>query len=196
MSVPLFAADDSRRAARGKVLLNLVSKTPKRSLKEWCAVSYFAAAFARDDGDWIGAELDLEAVETIEDLADSAQEEIEADSEFVVVLVEDEDWFAVVRVAGDASAEMYVSDAAEAFRSPIGEILVLDIGGFEAEDDDGDDGEVVVPAAPMGEPGLLTDLGLKSSDLVVLATGGSTSADAITEIAERIGAVDALEDVR
>jgi putative tRNA adenosine deaminase-associated protein len=159
-------------------------------------VSYFAAAFARDDGDWIGAELDLEAVETIEDLADSAQEEIEANSEFVVVLIEDEDWFAVVRVAGDASAEMYVSDAAEAFRSPIGEILVLDIGGFEAEDDDGDDGEVVVPAAPMGEPGLLTDLGLKSSDLVVLATGGSTSADAITEIAERIGAVDALEDVR
>lgn len=159
-------------------------------------MSYFAAAFARDDGDWIGAELDLDAVETIEDLADAAQEEIAADSEFVIVLVEDEDWFAVVRVANDASAEMYVSDAAEAFRSPLGEILVLDIGGFEAEDDDGEDGEVVVPAAPMGEPGLLTDLGLKSSDLVALATGGSTSADAITEIAERIGAVDALEDVR
>lgn len=159
-------------------------------------MSYFAAAFARgDDGDWSGAELDLGEVETIEDLTDVAQE-ADADTEFVVVLVEDEDWFAVVRVAGDASAEMYVSDAAEAFRSPIGEVLVLDLGGFEGGEDDAEDGEVVVPAAPMGEPGLLTDLGLKSGDLVALATGGSTSADAITEIAEQIGAVDALEDVR
>jgi hypothetical protein len=33
MSVPLFTADDSRRAARGKVLLNLVSKTPETKLE-------------------------------------------------------------------------------------------------------------------------------------------------------------------
>jgi putative tRNA adenosine deaminase-associated protein len=167
-------------------------------LKEWCAVSYFAAAFAREDGDWIGAELDLEEVETIQELADEAKEEFDADTEFVVVLIEDEDWFAVVRVAADSSAEMYVSDAAEAVQAPIGEVLVLDLGGFEAEEGPGDapDGEFTVPAAPMGEPALLTDLGMKSGDLAALATGGLPPADAVTEIVERIGAVDALEDLR
>jgi putative tRNA adenosine deaminase-associated protein len=175
---------------------------PKQSLKEWCAVSYFAAAFAREDGDWIGAELDLEEVETIEELADEAKDEFEGDTEFVVVLVEDENWFAVVRVAADGSAEMYVSDAAEAVQAPIGEVLVLDLGGVEADEEsgeatgDGAGGDFTVPAAPVGEPGLLTDLGVKSGDLAALATGGLPPADAVTEIAERIGAVDALEDLR
>lgn len=178
-------------------------------------MSYFAAAFAREDGDWIGAELDLEEVETIEELADEAKEEFDADTEFVLVLIEDENWFAVVRVAADGSAEMYVSDAAEAVQVPIGEVLVLDLGGFEADGAaaaagaagaaageveatvaDGEDSGFTVPAAPMGEPGLLTDLGLKSGDLAALATGGIPPADAVTEIAERIGAVDALEDLR
>jgi len=157
-------------------------------------VSNFAAALAWNDGDWTSAELDLDEVETIEDLADLAQQ-VEPGGDFVIVLIEDEDWFAVARVAADGSTETFVSDAAEAFRSPIGEVLVTETGADVVASDDDPEG-FAVPSAPVGEAGLLTDLGLKSGDLTRLASSGVTPADAVTEIAERIDAIDALEELR
>lgn len=152
-------------------------------------MSNFAAAFARDDADnWFGEEVDVDDVETVEDLADVVREE--SDDGLVVALLEHEDWFGVVRVPPDGNAQVYVSDAAEAVRSPVGEILVTDFGDARPGED------TIAPPAPLGVAGLLHDFGLKAGDLEQLTGSGVKPADAVTEIAERIGAVDALEELR
>lgn len=147
-------------------------------------MSYFAAAFARDAENWFGAEVDVDDIETVEDLTDVVREE--SDDGLVVVLIEHEDWFAVVRLTADDRAAVYLSDAAEAAQSSFGEILVTDFG-----ESDG-----AAPEGPLGAAGLLEEFGLKSGDMRQLTSAGVTPADAVTEIAERIGALDALEELR
>jgi putative tRNA adenosine deaminase-associated protein len=133
----------------------------------------------------------------------------------VLVLIEQEDaWFGVVRIDGEDDPRIYVSDAAAAARSSYGEILLtdellgrepeddepdldaLDLDGTEdGEDEDGDDAESVgsaevVPHGPVGDPGVLDDLGVSEKELKSLST------DALTEIAESLGASEVLETVR
>ncbi|WNI30436.1 hypothetical protein [Streptomyces sp. ITFR-6] len=56
-----------------------------------------------------------------------------------------------------------------------------------ADDDDGLD---AVPAGPLGDTGLLSDLGLPEAELLMLRT------DALVEIADALGAAEVLETVR
>ncbi|WP_405898914.1 hypothetical protein OG242_16580 [Streptomyces sp. NBC_00727] len=57
------------------------------------------------------------------------------------------------------------------------------------EDDDGP-GAGVVPAGPIGDTGVLSDLGLPEAELLMLRT------DALAEIADALGAAEVLETVR
>ncbi|NYH93068.1 tRNA adenosine deaminase-associated protein [Actinopolymorpha rutila] len=182
--------------------------------KEWCAVSYFAAAFARSGGEWVASETDLDDVETVEDVVDAVHQ-VESDDEIVLVFVEEENWFGVVRVEGDEEPRVYVSDGAETFRSPVGEALVSelaeehrlaavvagDVGGevpVPATDLDEDEDEPVeLPSEPIGEAGLLDDLGIRAEDLNRLAEAiGTPPAAAVAFLAERLGFAEALEAVR
>jgi putative tRNA adenosine deaminase-associated protein len=137
----------------------------------------------------------------------------------VLVLIEQEDaWFGVVRVDGEDDPRIYVSEAAAAARSSYGEILLTDeLLGREPGDDDADldaldldgteDGEPetfeadaadtadgpageTVPHGPVGDSGLLEDLGIDARELRAL------KGDAVTSIAEALGAADVLEAVR
>ncbi|MEU2246083.1 hypothetical protein [Streptomyces sp. NPDC019224] len=65
----------------------------------------------------------------------------------------------------------------------------IDIESSDGEDDDGP-GAGVVPAGPIGDTGLLSDLGLPEAELLMLHT------DALTEIADALGAAEVLETVR
>ncbi|MER7700965.1 MULTISPECIES: hypothetical protein [unclassified Streptomyces] len=56
-------------------------------------------------------------------------------------------------------------------------------------DDDGPDPDAV-PAGPIGELGVLADLGMSEKELLTLQT------DALAEIAEAVGATEVLESVR
>uniref|UniRef100_A0AAU2VRU3 tRNA adenosine deaminase-associated protein n=1 Tax=Streptomyces sp. NBC_00008 TaxID=2903610 RepID=A0AAU2VRU3_9ACTN len=56
--------------------------------------------------------------------------------------------------------------------------------------DDDDDGLDAVPAGPLGDTGLLSDLGLPEAELLMLRT------DALVEIADALGAAEVLETVR
>lgn len=56
--------------------------------------------------------------------------------------------------------------------------------------DDDDDGIDAVPAGPLGDTGLLSDLGLPEAELLMLRT------DALVEIADALGAAEVLETVR
>ncbi|MGW0666355.1 tRNA adenosine deaminase-associated protein [Streptomyces sp. NPDC002746] len=58
------------------------------------------------------------------------------------------------------------------------------------DDDDDDDGLDAVPAGPLGDTGLLSDLGLPEAELLMLRS------DALVEIADALGAAEVLETVR
>ncbi|CAL9500546.1 hypothetical protein [Streptomyces sp. NPDC057838] len=179
---------------------------------------YFAALLARTEDGWEASDTELDDVETLSDLADLARE-ASPDEDTVLVLIEQEDaWFGVVRVDGEEDPRIYVSDAAAAARSSYGEILLtdellgrdpgddgpdldaLDLDGTEdGESDDDEDGEDGVPVAgsaeavphgPVGDAQILDDLGVSEKELRSLST------DAVTEIAESLGASETLETVR
>ncbi|MFD3503708.1 hypothetical protein ACFWWT_12015 [Streptomyces sp. NPDC058676] len=175
---------------------------------------YFAALLARTEDGWEASDTELDNVETLSDLADLARE-ASPDEDTVLVLIEQEDaWFGVVRIDGEEDPRIYVSDAAAAARSSYGEILLtdellgrdpdevqtdldaLDLDGTEdgedEEDGDAEDGGTgeLVPHGPVGDIRILDDLGVGEKDLK------SLSQDAVTEIAEALGASEVLEAVR
>ncbi|WP_425831468.1 hypothetical protein [Streptomyces fractus] len=183
---------------------------------------YFAALLARTEDGWEASDTELDDVETLSDLSDLAREaaaEAGAEDDTILVFIEQEDaWFGVVRIDGEEDPRIYVSDAAAAARSSYGEILLTDelLGkapdGSDAVDDldaldlDGtEDGEPdvevvsddeapeaeVVPPGPLGDSDVLADLGVPEKDLLTL-----DGSDALSEIADALGASEVLETVR
>ncbi|MFF1511667.1 hypothetical protein [Streptomyces sp. NPDC058326] len=177
---------------------------------------YFAALLARTEDGWEASDTELDDVETLSDLTELAREA--SDDDTVIVFIEQEDaWFGIVRVEGEEDPRIYVSDAAAAARSSYGEILTreilgddlddivdelesLDLDGTEdgepldgATDDDEEDTGVAaeaVPAAPVGDRLILADLGMAPADLLTL------DSDALSAIADALGAAEVLEAVR
>ncbi|MDQ0942292.1 hypothetical protein [Streptomyces sp. V1I1] len=175
---------------------------------------YFAALLARTQDGWEASDTELDDVETLSDLTDLARE-ASVDEDTVLVYIEQEDaWFGIIRVEGEEDPRIFVSDAAAAARSSYGEILTnellggddddpaddldaLDLDGTEDGEPDEDDEEgesapvgELVPAGPVGDRFILTDLGLSEKELLALDT------DALAEIADSLGAAEVLETVR
>ncbi|MEU4034066.1 tRNA adenosine deaminase-associated protein [Streptomyces collinus] len=179
---------------------------------------YFAALLARTEDGWEASDTELDDVETLSDLADLARE-ASPDEDTVFVLIEQEDsWFGLVRVDGEEDPRIFVSDAAAAARSAYGELLLTDellgrepgaddVPDLDALDLDGtEDGESeeepddeedpaaaagAVPHGPVGDGGILDDLGVGEKEL-----RGLDPNEALAEIAEALGASEVLETVR
>ncbi|MFD8720300.1 hypothetical protein ACFV2H_20395 [Streptomyces sp. NPDC059629] len=174
---------------------------------------YFAALLARTEDGWEASDTELDDVETLSDLADLARESASDADDTVLVFIEQEDaWFGVVRIDGEEDPRVFVSSAAAAARSSYGELLLtdemlgrepkddaddldaLDLDGTEdgepETEDDEDTDTSAVPAGPVGDPGILEDLGVSAKELLAL------SDDALSEIAEALGAAEVLETVR
>lgn len=178
---------------------------------------YFAALLARTEDGWDASDTELDDVETLSDLADLAREASPDDDTVLVLIEKEEGWFGVVRVDGEEDPRVYVSDAAAAARSSYGEILLtdellgrqpgddgtdldaLDLDGTEdgePDDEDADDGAAsagpadAVPHGPVGDAQVLEDLGVSEKEL------RSMTGDAVTEIADALGASEVLETVR
>ncbi|MFJ4368747.1 tRNA adenosine deaminase-associated protein [Streptomyces chartreusis] len=175
---------------------------------------YFAALLARTEDGWEASDTELDDVETLSDLAELAREASPED-DTVLVLIEQEDaWFGVVRIDGEEDPRIYVSDAAAAARSSYGEILLtdellgrepggddadldsLDLDGTEepdgdSEDDEDGSGADAVPHSPVGDSEILDDLGVGEKELKSL-----DAEDALSTIAEALGASEVLETVR
>ncbi len=181
---------------------------------------YFAALLARTEDGWEASDMELDDVESLSDLIDLARAAA-VDDDTVVALIEQEDaWFGVVRVDGEEDPRYFVSNASAAARSSYGSMLTdellgsdeeddeldeLDLDGTEdgeeesiaaftgAEDDEDEEagtGAEPVPAGPLGDPRLLDDLGVSHKQLMTL------DGDALSEIAESLGATEVLEAVR
>ncbi|MFI1283270.1 hypothetical protein ACH4U5_21395 [Streptomyces sp. NPDC020858] len=181
---------------------------------------YFAALLARTEDGWEASDMELDDVESLSDLIDLARSAA-VDDDTVVALIEQEDaWFGVVRVDGEEDPRYFVSNAAAAARSSYGSMLTKELLGSDEEDDeldeldldgteDGEEDAVAsyadddadedeaggtgaepVPAGPLGDPRLLDDLGVTHKQLMTL------DGDALSEIADSLGATEVLEAVR
>lgn len=160
---------------------------------------YFAAALARTDEGWIGEEFDLDGVEDLEALADQLRDLAgDGPGPAMLLLEQDDEYVAVVRVDPGSSLEeprVFLSDRRAVLSSGIASTL----WSQEAEEvGDEDDEESTSPVAePVGDPGLLADLGIPADDLLGLcAEEGVLPADVHTAICERVGCLDALEALR
>ena len=94
---------------------------------------YFTAVLARDGDKWFPRNVDVEALEHLDDLADALRAREVGDAEPVLAFIEREDaWWAVVRVDGDEDPRVFVSDVAGAAASTYSELLEI-----EVDEDDG-----------------------------------------------------------
>lgn len=176
-------------------------------------MAYFAALLAHTEDGWEASEAELDTVETLADLTDLARAAA-VDEQPVLVLLEQEDaWFAIVRVDGEEDPRLYVSDGATAERSSYGEIVLAETphpaeSGTEAatgieteaaEEEANAAGAssdaVAVRPGPVGDSRVLTDLGISEEELLTLGDEGSPG-DALTEISDALGCTDVLEMVR
>jgi putative tRNA adenosine deaminase-associated protein len=162
-------------------------------------LSYFAAALARTQSGWSGSEVDLGEVEDLEALAELARELADdEDGTTLVLLEEDDEYVALVRVDGGPGSldepRVFLSDRRAVQASAVAAMLWEEPPPSQGEDED----EGTRPVAePVGDAGLLTDLGTSAEELLDLcAEEGLLPDDILTTLCERAGCLDALESVR
>ncbi|MFE4605519.1 hypothetical protein ACFRKE_32170 [Kitasatospora indigofera] len=185
-------------------------------------MAYFAAVLARTEDGWDVSETELDAVESLADLADLAREAAQEDDSVLVFIEQEDAWFAIVRVDGEEDPRIFVSDGAAAARSSYGSVLTDELveqagesefddldnlvaelddeDSASEEEEDEDDGPAVgpggVPVGPLGDAEILAEFGLAAKDLVDLSGEGAVPGDALAEIADALGCGEILEAVR
>ena len=164
-------------------------------------MSYFAAALARSAAGWSAQEVDLDEMEDLEAVAEHLRE-LTGDGEgpALLLLEEDDEYVAIVRVDGGVGSldepRVFLSDVRAVQASEVAAMLWEDSALADTVDDEDDEGTRPV-AEPVGDTGLLTDLGTSPDDLLELcAEEGLLPADVLAAVGERAGFADALEQAR
>ncbi|GAA2442899.1 hypothetical protein GCM10010191_69110 [Actinomadura vinacea] len=144
-------------------------------------VSYFAAVFARTPQGWVGTEAVLAEAEGVDDVADLMREAaVESYGDPVLLLIEqDDDWFAVLRLDGEGEPRAFVSTVRE---DGLGGLFYQLVG----EVPEGDSG---------GDPELLEDLGVDGKRLSDLGDR-ALPADALLTVAELAGFGEEFDRLR
>ena len=159
-----------------------------------------AVALVRTRGGWSGSEIPLGDVDDLDTLADVMRELDGAESSPAVVcfVEEDDEWLAVVRLAGDDDPRVFLSDRRMVDQSDLAERLFADALPVAPPPSEDDEEESVRPVSePAGDVDLLEDLQTNAEALLELAAEeGLLPSDVVSAICERAGATDALEEVR
>ena len=160
-------------------------------------MSYFAAALARTPDGWTAEELDLDGLSDVDEVADLVRDVVTEAETALLFVEEDDEYVAILRVDADADEpRVFVSDAAAATTYPVAGILAGAVDATAVVDPDGEDSPTPV-GEPLGDAGLLADLGTSRRDLLTLVNSGRTlPADVISEVCERAGCLDELETLR
>ncbi|MFD0855162.1 hypothetical protein ACFQ07_23180, partial [Actinomadura adrarensis] len=102
-------------------------------------MSTFAAVFAATPQGWVGTEAVLTEAEGVDDITDLMREAaVESYGDPVVLLIEqDDDWFAVLRLDGQSEPQAFVSTVRDdglgtIFHELVGEVPDGDSGGDPA----------------------------------------------------------------
>jgi putative tRNA adenosine deaminase-associated protein len=162
-------------------------------------VPYFAAAVTCTEDGWVGAEVDLDEVEDLEALGDLLRDQLgDAEGPALLLFEEDDEHFALVRVDGGRRSldepRVFLSDRRAVQGSEVAAML-WELADPADADDDEDEGTKAV-AEPVGEAGLLSDLGVSGSELLDLCAGRLLPADVLTTLCERAGCAEVLEELR
>ena len=163
-------------------------------------MSYFAAALARTEQGWTGVELDLSEIDDLEELADLLRDLTgEGDGPALLLLEEDDEHLAVVRVDGGAKSlaepRVFLSDRRAVVESEVAAMLWED-GDDDGDDEDDDEGTRPI-AEPVGDTAVLADLGTSAEQLLALcAEEGLLPADVLTTLCENAGCDEVLERLR
>lgn len=168
-------------------------------------MTYFAAALASTDDGWTGRELDLDGLEDLDAVADALRDLAgDHDGPALLLLEEDDEYLAVVRVQGGgslAAPRVFLSDSRAADSHPLAALLweegaQADEIDDEESDDDEDEGTRAL-AEPVGDTALLADLGVPDRALLDLcAEEGLLPADVMVAVGERVGFADVLDELR
>lgn len=160
---------------------------------------YFAAALARTGESWTAREVDLDEVETIDDVVELLHE-VDEDAETTLLFVEEDDeYVAIVRVdTADTEPRIFISDGRAANTYPIAELLSDETGPADNDvTDDDDTGSLGHDSEPLGDGSLLSDLGTSTPELLELcAHEGSLPSDVISAVCEKAGCLDEIESLR
>ncbi len=168
------------------------------------AVSYFAAAAVRGSAGWAAAEVNLNGVADIEEVADRLRD-VDLEADISLLFVESDDTYLVVmRLDEGEDLRIFGSDSAFAEESRLGSLLVGDIKAPAIEIDevveqsaDPDKPAADPDADPVGEVDLLADLGVPARRLLKLCGHeGLLPADVTAEICQMIGCGDEVEELR
>ena len=174
-------------------------------------MSYFAAAVARGTKGWTAAELDLDGAADIEEIADRLRD-VDPDAPVILLFVESDDAYLVIlRLDDGEDLRVFGSDSVFAEESRIGALLLggieepaLDVEDASAVPDEldtaADDEEIRPPdpdVEPVGDPDLLTDLGVPAPRLLELCVQeGMLPADITAELCQALGCGDEVEELR
>lgn len=163
-------------------------------------MAHFAAALTRATDGWHADDLELERLADLDEVADELRDVAarHAGSLALLLLEEDDEYVAVVRVDGDHDPRVFLSDsrAVEGYRLAA---LVYDeaAAGAVVPGRDPDDETVAPTAEPVGDTELLADVGTPGEVLLQLcAEEGMLPADVITAVCERAGCLEQLEELR
>src|SRR5262245_3058836 len=172
-------------------------------------VSYFAAAVARGPDGWVAAEVDLNGVADVEEVADRLRE-VEADASVSLLFVEADDVYLVIlRLDEGEDLRVFGSDSAFSEESRLGALLLGEVEEPALEIDE----VTAAPAAdaeagtgtgapdpdvdPVGDADLLADLGVPSHHLLELcAHEGMLPADVTAAICQTLGCGDGMDELR
>lgn len=150
---------------------------------------YFAAVFTLVADAWSGDEAELD-ITSLDDVADLMRDSSAGDPTLLLI-EQDDEWFAVLRQDGDDDPRVFISDLRATADSTLARALTDDPDGTEPDE------SPPLHVQPSGDAGLLTDLGLPAGELQALATGeGLLPADGLLRIAERLGFGDELDRMR
>jgi putative tRNA adenosine deaminase-associated protein len=174
-------------------------------------VSTFAAAVARGKNGWTASELDLAGLADIDEVVDRLRD-AEPDADLLLLFVEaDDQYLVILRLDEGEDLRVFGSDSAYAEESRLGALLLgeieapaLEIDDLATPDEvaDEEEEEVDEPAVdpdadPVGDAELLADLGISAHRLLQLCgQEGMLPSDVTTEICERLGCGDEMDELR
>jgi putative tRNA adenosine deaminase-associated protein len=170
-------------------------------------VTYVASTLARVDTAWFGDDVSLEDLEDLDGVVEMVREVIGDDADTGLLFVEqDDEWFAVVRIDEEGDPRVFVSDSRVVVSSEIAAMLAegaievaTDDDEVDEDDevDDEDDEPALADGDPVGDAGLMSDLGTSASRMLELcAEEGALPADIIAALCEAAGCLDVLEKLR
>lgn len=170
--------------------------------------AHFAAAAVRAKSGWTAAELDLDGLADIDEVADQLRD-VDPDASVSLLFVEADDTYLVVlRLDEGEDLRVFGSDSVFAEESRLGALLLSDVESPAVEldldepspsdDDDDEDKPAADPTAdPVGDADLLSDLGVSAHKLLQLcATDGMLPSDITAELCQMIGCGDEVEELR